>query len=378
MTFLVNNNPLAARYFSASLFSVNNGLWSWGENNLGQLGTSNQTNYSSPVQVGALTNWNSISASTNGGQNTLAIQSGGTLWAWGNNNQGQLGLNTFPGSFSSPSQVGTNLWLQVSCGYSTSAIKNDGTLWAWGLNNFGQLGNGATSGQISPIQIGLLNSWIITKVGAYHTIAIQNNNTLWSWGTNGNGQLGLNTSTAAYSSPVQVGTLSVWTVGSAGYDYTLAIQSNGTLWAWGNNNLGQLGTSNTVVYSSPVQIGNLSTWLQVSCGYRSTAAIKTNGTLWSWGSNSWGQLGVNTSTGSIVVSPVQIGNLSTWSQVAGGWYHMAAVQNNGTLWSWGRNNQGQIGNNTSTNYSSPVQVGILNNWNSVACGYQYTASLQKP
>ena len=137
-----------------------------------------------------------------------------------------------------------------------------------------------------------------------------------------------------------------------------------------------MGTSNTINYNSPVQIGVLNTWTQISCGDANAAAIQSNGTLWTWGNNSWGQLGVNTAGANSVSSPVQVGALSTWAQVrCGNDYYTIALQSNGTLWGWGNNTYGVLGLNTTTNYSSPVQIGALSTWTQVACGYLNSAGI---
>jgi alpha-tubulin suppressor-like RCC1 family protein len=144
---------------------------------------------------------------------------------------------------------------------------------------------------------------------------------LWAWGYNGSGQLGLG-NTTNYSSPKAVGALATWSEVSAantygGGSFCLAIKTDGTLWAWGRNNTGQLGIGNTTTYSSPKQIGALTTWSKTAAGAGGfSLAIKTNGTLWSWGSNAYGQLGFGNTTA--YSSPKQIGALTTWSKVSAG------------------------------------------------------------
>ena len=377
---LSNWAQVACGYFYSTAVQSNGTLWTWGSNSFGQLGVGSAgTNILSPVQVGALSVWTKIYG---GYYTSTTIQSNGTLYAWGNNSYGQLGVNTSTANYSSPVQVlspfqGT--WIQISTNgtsKSSAAIISPGTLWMWGQNISGQLGNNSTTNQSSPIQVGALSTWSQVSSGGAYTTAIQHNGTLWSWGQNASGQLGLNTTTGI-SSPVQVGSLSTWTQVTTGtLTSTLAIQTPGTLWAWGGNNLGQLGTSNTTNYSSPVQIGVLNTWTQISSGDYNGLAIQSNGTLWSWGSNSFGQLGVNTAGANGVSSPVQVGALSTWTQVRYGFpNYIIALQSNGTLWGWGNNTYGVLGNNTTTNYSSPVQVGALSTWTQVACGYLNSAGI---
>jgi alpha-tubulin suppressor-like RCC1 family protein len=259
-------------------------LWAWGHNALGQLGLGNPgIYYSSPVQVGALTNWKQIGINVcnSSADFSLALRNDGALFAWGDNRYGELGINTLGTLYySNPIQVGalTN-WKQVAGGggganggFYSLAVKTDGTLWGWGSNNFGQLGNNNTAYYSSPIQIGALTNWkFVTMNSQQGSFGIKTDGTLWSWGYNFGGSLGLGISSAVYySSPVQVGALTNWKflsvnqVGSC-----LAIKTDGTLWAWGNNQQGELGLNNTIYYSSPVQVGNLTTW---------KSAISTDGT----------------------------------------------------------------------------------------------------
>lgn len=361
-------NPLAA---PTPIYTY--GLYSWGRNNNGQLGLNNRTDYSSPKQVGSLTNWNEIATlSANSG---LAVKTDGTLWSWGNNNLGQLGLGNTT-SYSSPRQVGslTN-WLKVSGGsYSSYAIKTDGTLWSWGNNSSGELGLGNTNGYSSPKQIGALTNWSDVAGGqVYCAYAIKTDGTLWSWGFSGSGQLGLNNATN-YSSPKQIGALTNWLRISAGQYFAAAIKTDGTLWMWGVNGAGQLGVGNTVNRSSPTQVGVLTNWSFVRCGAAHTMAIKTDGTLWAWGNNSGtGCLGNGNTTS--YSSPIQIGALTNWSTLSCGNAFTISVKTDFTLWSWGQGGQGRLGLGNITYYSSPKQVGSLTNWGKLAAGSSFSLAL---
>ena len=342
----------------------------------------NGTNQLAPAQQPAYSTWTSIvmggQYSTDSSYWSVAIQSNGTLWAWGINSWGGIGLNTTT-NYNYPVQVGAlNNWAQIACGMSdTLAIQSNGTLWAWGNNSYGQLGTINQTHYSSPVQVGALSTWKKISSGWSHSAAIQTNGTLWTWGYNGYGALGTGNITN-YSSPVQVGALSVWTQITCGNYYTAALQSNGTLWAWGLNQQGQLGLGNQTNYSSPIQVGNLSTWTQVVAGSSSTMSIQSNGTLWACGYNFYGNLGLNTST-SKYSSPVQVGTLSTWSQISCGYSFVIALQTPGTLWTWGNNQYGRLGLNTLTNgYSSPVQVGALSVWTKISCGYITAAAIQTP
>jgi alpha-tubulin suppressor-like RCC1 family protein len=341
-------------------------LWSWGNNNCGQLGLGNMIYHSSPVQVGSLTNWKSVSAGFN---HTIATKTDGTLWSWGNNNCGQLGLGNLI-SRSSPVQVGSRTnWKSVSAGCTlfcihTLATKTDGTLWSWGVGSDGRLGLGTVINHSSPVQVGSLTNWSSVSAGFNHTIATKTDGTLWSWGLSGfSGTLGLG-NLISRSSPVQVGSLTNWSSVSAGNNHSLATKTDGTLWSWGTGATGRLGLGTVINHSSPVQVGSLTNWSSVS-GANHSLAIKTDGTLWSWGTGATGRLGLGTVINHS--SPVQVGSLTNWSSVSGA-NHSLAIKTDGTLWSWGTGATGRLGLGTVINHSSPVQVGSLTNWSSVSAG----------
>jgi alpha-tubulin suppressor-like RCC1 family protein len=154
----------------------------------------------------------------------------------------------------------------------------------------------------------------------------------------------------------------------------MAIKTNGTLWGWGNNLSGRMGTGNTTSTSSPVQIGTLSDWAKISCGSNATFAIKTDGTLWAWGNNNIGQLGDGTFINKS--SPIQIGTLSNWNTVsANDATSVVATKTDGTLWGWGANEIGQLGIGNTTNRSSPVQIGSLTSWSSGSCASSHSLFL---
>ncbi len=346
-------------------------LYAWGLNSGGQLGDGTRINHSSPVQIGALTDWAQVAA----GQNfTASIKTDGTLWTWGDNTpDGQLGDGTRIDR-SSPVQIGalTN-WAQVSAGASHAAsIKTDGTLWTWGLNSTGQLGQNTVFSRSSPVQVGALTDWAQVSAFGVSAASIKTDGTLWAWGTNG-GILGDGTAINR-SSPVQIGALTNWSYVAGGRNHIAAVKTDGTLWAWGINTRGQLGQGNVVARSSPVQVGALTNWSHVAAGYYHTASIKADSTLWSWGYNTSGQLG----DGTIInrSSPVQVGGLTDWAHLSAGGYNTTSVKTDGTLWAWGANTQGgQLGDDTVVNKSSPIQVGALTNWAKVASGRFHTAAL---
>lgn len=336
-------------------------LWLWGRNSNGQIGDNTTADKSSPIQTIAFGNNWVLSSYSSSLLTKSAIKTDGTLWLWGANFFGQLGDNTDTDK-SSPIQTisAGNNWMQVSNGsdYYTAAIKADGTLWLWGDNSFGNLGDNSTVRKSSPIQVcGGGNNWSQVYCGyGLNTAAIKTDGTLWLWGRNFLGQIGDN-STTRRSSPVQIyGGGNSWSQVSCGDSHAAAIKTDGTLWSWGYNGYGQLGNNSTIWTSSPIQtIAGGTTWSAVSCGGNFTTAIKKDGTLWLWGRNEFGQLGDSSTTHKS--SPVQtISTGSNWSYIAAGYRHITATKTDGTLWLWGRNYFGGLGDNTNADKSSPVQI----------------------
>jgi alpha-tubulin suppressor-like RCC1 family protein len=205
-------------------------------------------------------------------------------------------------------------WSKVRVFNFAIATKTDGTLWSWGYNFTGQLGLGDTTDRSSPTQVGSLTNWAdFAILFAGTCLAVKTDGTLWGWGTNTYGVIGLGNETD-YSSPKQVGVLTNWSKLAGGNRFSMAIKTDGTIWSWGQNSAGQLGLGNRTYYSSPKQVGALTNWSSISCGSNFAAPVKTDGTLWSWGQNNHGQLGLGNRT--YYSSPKQVGSLTNWLYVA--------------------------------------------------------------
>lgn len=373
------NTDVGDLFVPRALFSQG-GLWNWGDNSKGPLGDTTFASKSSPIQtVAGGTNWKLVAS---GHYHSVAIKTDGTLWTWGFNVNGGLGDNTV-GTKTSPDQTiaGGTTWKQSAAGrYHSVAIKTDGTLWTWGRNTSGELGDNTIAHKSSPIQtVAGGANWKLVACGRYHNLAIKTDGTLWTWGVNGNGQLGDNT-IAHKSSPAQtVAGGANWKQVAGGDLFSVAIKTDGTLWGWGLNTFGNLGDDSRVDKSSPVQtVAGGTNWKQVAAGNH-TAAIKTDGTLWTWGYNFAGQLGDNTS-GQNKSSPIQtIAGGTDWKTVGGGGNHIAAIKTDGTLWTWGFNGAGRLGDNTVANKSSPAQtIAGGTNWKYVATGAlsSYTVAIK--
>jgi alpha-tubulin suppressor-like RCC1 family protein len=344
-------------------------LYAWGQNNWGQLGDSTTTPRTAPVVVSngaATTAWTKIAV---GDQFAIGLRAGtgtsttagGTLWAWGLNDNGQLGLGDQV-KRSVPTQIGKDTnWVGIWAGkYHAVALKTDGTLWAWGRNSEGQLGDLTLLVRSSPVKVGGTDktnvaTYTSASAGGTHTMAIQKDGSLWTWGDNTNGQLGnAAVSTTPVPTPAKIGSLTYNSV-AAGASHSMAIDTTGKLWAWGSNSSGQLGNNSSGgTVSAPVQITADSDWTIVSAGGAHTLAVRTNGTLWAWGANSDGQLGDG--SGIDQISPTQVGTDRTWISISAGAGHSAGLKADNTLWTWGRNADGQLGNGKTVTSTVPVSI----------------------
>jgi len=343
----------------------NGSVWAWGNNSDGQLGDGSLTSRSTPVQITALLN---IRSAAVGSAHSMALKNDGSVWAWGNNSNGQLGDGGSTARNTPQQVLGLSGMIAVAAGSAHSvALKNDGTVWAWGRNNYGQVGDGTPTERHAPVQVGGLSGVTAVAAGSGHTVALKNDGTVWAWGNNSNGQLGDGGAALISTIPVQVKGLSGMAVGfvtavSAGYDHTVALKNDGTVWAWGNNSNGQLGIGSITSSSMPVQASGLAGMTAVAAGFGHTLALKSDGSLWTWGNNSKGQLGNGLTNGIVIDSPTPVGisGLVGITDIAGGYEGSVAVKGvlkgDGTVWAWGSNNYGQLGNGLALDSSSPVQV----------------------
>ena len=360
-------------------------LWAWGRNNNGQLGINNTSNKFTPVTTfSGGTTWKQIAGGSN---HTAAIKTDGSLWVWGDNSSRQLGDNTATNR-STPvtTFAGSTDWKSVACGANhTLAIKTDGSLWTWGAGADGRLGDFSTTTRSTPVTTFTGgNNWKQVAGGNRHSAAVKTDGTLWVWGLNENNQMGTNGG-ATRSTPTTTFTGgTTWKQVACGGFHTVAIKTDGTLWIWGNNvnNLGQIGVNDGNNRATPVTTfagGN--NWKSVTCSEYHTTAIKTDGSLWGWGRNAEGQLGINAAGDSRSTPVTTFAGGNNWksaSSCVGGFVsHVVAIKTDGTLWVWGRNYELQLGTNDSTSRSTPVTTFAGgNNWKQSAAGYSHSAAIQ--
>ena len=244
------------------------------------------------------------------------------------------------------------------------AIKADGSLWAWGSNLYGQLGDGTFGGsRLTPAQVGIDTHWAALAGGNDYTVAIKSDGSLWAWGVNNSGQLGDGTQVDK-NVPTRIGSDNDWIAADCGAEFTVALKSNGTLWAWGRNDKNQLGDGTVAYRLSPTLISGAGGWVAFSCGAHFSVAVKSDGSLWGWGDNGFGQFGDGT-TGGTHSTPTRIGAGSDWVTAAAGVNGVIALKASGTLYGWGRNNYGQLGLGTLVNTPIPTQIGTGADWAAV-------------
>ena len=353
--------------------------WSWGVGTCGRLGDGTITSKSSPVSVvGGFTDWCQVSA---GDAHSIGLRANGTIWSWGLGTCGRLGDCTTVDKSSPVSVVGGFTdWCQISAGCEHNlAIRQNGTAWGWGNGICGVLGDCTVTGVvISPVSVvGGITDWSQLSGAQRHSLGLRQNGTLWAWGASDSGQLGDGTLVGKSSPRIVVGGFTDWSQVSGNGLHSLAVRQNGTAWAWGFGGNGRLGDNTAVTKSSPVSVvGGFTDWCQVSAGESHSLGLRRNGSAWGWGVTSNGQIGDNTVVSKS--SPVSVvGGFTDWCRVSAGSIHSLGVRTNGSLWAWGCNIGGQLGDNTAATKSSPVSVaGGLTNWCQVSAGGSHSLAIR--
>lgn len=377
---IIKTKPLVAAGILFSLGLRSDGtVWGWGNNRYASLGKSTYYPYSyTPVKIFGISEVIGLSAS----YHVLALKTDGTVWSWGSSLNGALGTGTVAFLGMPPTQVnGISGVSAVAAGEGFSAaLKSDGTVWSWGGDEALQLGDGSNgTASSTPVQAtGITNAKAIA-VGGLHTIALLQDGTVMAWGNNEYGQLGTVTNDqCSYhvfgtpytdncsKTPIKIAKLDNVVAVASGSYHVLALRADGTVWAWGLNDGGQLGDGTTSNSSVPKPVPGLTGVVAIAAGDNHSLALRSDGTVWAWGWNSKRQLGYASASVCTSVfgrknvscsnTPAPVLGLADVSTISAGGDDSLALEIDGSVWVWGDNMDGQIGNNTTTSATTPVRV----------------------
>jgi len=370
-------------------------LWGWGSNESGQLGdNSGMVSRPRPVQIAGVDGVAGVAA---GDRHTVVLKKDGTVFAFGGGIMGQLGTGS-TGKQAVPTQVvGVTDVAAVACGLRyTVVLKKDGTVWSWGENFQGQLGDGTFEHRSEPVQVKDVRDVIAIAAGEDHTVALKKDGTVWGWGTLFNdGAREIKKSPV----PVQMPDLSDVAAIKAGNWHTIALKKDGTVWSWGRNGQNQLGRG-TPRFRYLIEAYELNAIASIHAGGFNSFVEKRDGTLLGWGYNEFGQIGDGTKISSLTSAQVAFiagidekgnGNGHAVASapppeepllaVAAGFEHTVALGRDGTVWTWGKNEEGQLGNRSNPSSTKPQQVflrgkELLDNVTAVAAGADHSVAVR--
>ena len=320
-----------------------------------------------------------------GNNHTLILLNSNTVSVIGSNSNGQLCESTTTSSRTTPNIISSNLYnvIEVTAGNNHSLVLlSNGTIQGFGRNDYGQLGDSSTTQRTSQVTVSGINNAIDISTGpsGNHSLALLNDNTVKAWGTNFYGQLGntvnIGTNTAN-STPSLISNLSNVIMVKAGNNHSLALLNNGTIMAWGFNDRGQLGDGTTNNSSSPVTVSGINNAIAIAAGDKHSVALLSDGTIKTWGSNEFNQLGNSTNAGTTTANSTALSvlNITNAIAIASGSNHCLALLNDNTVRAWGRNADGQLGNNTTVNNFTPVTVTSVSNAIGIAAGDVHSLAL---
>lgn len=355
-------------------------LWCWGLGDFGRLGLGDTDDRHSPEQVLAddpilEKGWKSVSA---GIWHTCAVRDDSTIWCWGSGDNGRLGVGdtddrVYPEQVFSRDKELKRGWESVSTGHAHScALRDDGTLWCWGWNWYGELGLGDRDERLTPQQVmsddaELADGWAAISAGSNFSCALRDDTTLWCWGAGDSYRLAQG-HTLDRHTPQQVEEFQLtqgWAMVSAGGGHACALRQNETIYCWGLNSVGQLGVGDTerwpFIMTILVDPDLREGWAMVSAGGGHTCAVRHDGTLWCWGGGGSGRLGLGDVDSRLAPEQVLVGDVDIdegWKSVSGGSGHTCAIGDNGSLWCWGNNNWGQLGLGDTESRLTPERVPV--------------------
>ena len=359
-SFTTGSLPILAAAANTTCATKSDGLlYCWGANEDGEVGDETVVAKSVPTKVsGSFADWVALSGAA-AGDHFCGIRAGGTLWCWGDNEKGQLGLNAsgVGAKKTKPTQVGTDSdWAAVSCGMGhTCAIRTSGKLYCWGDNTAGQLGDGTKDARLVPWQVGTASDWKVVAPGLAHTCAAKGSDyDLYCWGDNSGGQLGDGTKDEK-PSPTKTSSIAGWVSLGAGWVHTCGIKSDGDIYCWGGNAAGQLGLGDdTIAEELEPTKAKGGGWTSLSSDLGHNCAMKSDGALYCWGYNEWGQLGDGAKANKF--EPIKISSDADWRDVTTGGGHGCARKTDGELYCWGENSDGQLGDGTTTESLLPKKI----------------------
>jgi RHS repeat-associated protein len=340
--------------------------WGWGNNHAGVLANGTTTDSQSPTAV-AMPTGVSFTAIAAGDYHGLALDTSGHAWGWGDNSYGELGngtltTSTIPTAVSMPAGV-TFTAIRVDQ-FMSLALDSSGHAWGWGENLYGQLGDGTSNDRHTPTAVSMPAGVTFTDIGAGDdsAVALDSSGHAWAWGYNGFGNLGNGTyanSTVPTAVSMPAG-VTFTTIGAGLNFFGLALDTSGHAWAWGYNDVGELGNGTTTSSTVPTAVSMPAgvTFTTIGAGVFQSLALDASGHAWAWGSGTSGQLGNGTTTDSHSPTPVSMPTGVTFSAIVGGDYHGLALDPSGHAWAWGANTYGQLGNGTTTNSTIPIAVSM--------------------
>lgn len=375
-------------YFHGCGIMSDNTVRCWGGNGSGQIGDNSTLMRLTPTAISGGGTWKFIDA---GNGHTCGIKTNDTLWCWGWNSSGQIGDNSTTQRNTPTAVSGGGSWKQVSLGsyYSanhTCGIKSDNSLMCWGWNGTGKLGDNSTSNKLIPTIVTGGKLWSSVSTGGYyHTCGIDTQKILSCWGENTYYSiLGIESDIKNYKVPIQVSGNDSWTdiavAGLYGEQFSCGIKTGGSLWCWGWNMgyLGNLLGIGATEQTQPTLVTGGGTWNNIDAGHYSLCGIKSEGSLWCWGTNYYGNIG--DSTFNDRNTPTQIIEPGPWKDLSISGYYgdetVCAIKQDGSLWCWGYNGEGQLGNGTTTESESPVQISGGGIWKQVSVGKTHTCAIK--
>lgn len=358
-------------------------LWAWGSNDYGELGDGTTVERACPVPVRAPSDIIAIEA---GPSAVHVLRGDGTVWGWGYNLDGKLGDGTEVPRRAPVQVKGLTDVVAIASWDATYALKADGSVWAWGSNHGGQLGDGTESPRSTPGRVAGLPKIVGIAASGGTGFALAADGTVWAWGDDGCGELGGAQRRNEYR-PAQVlcfkdgqhWTLERVTAICAGIFSGYALRNDGTVWSWGANDLGQLGNGETINamqnllaatgrHNAASPVLGLSDVVAISSKGVTAYALRSSGTVWAWGSNEYGQLGTGSTHPRHSTVPVQVRGLTGVTAISSNGDSAYALRSDGTVWAWGENDYGELGDGTHEHRSRPVLVVGLRGVTAIAAG----------